>query len=130
MVARLLRGQQMPISGADQANPARMERNTMLLAEFSIWPMDKGESVGAYVARCVDIVDRSGLPYKLGPLGTCIEGEYGEVMAVIALCQRSLEQDCHRFACTIKMVWRAGAAGRLEEKVKSVVDRIGREIRT
>src|SRR6266566_4594705 len=42
----------------------------MLLAEFSIWPMDKGESVSEYVARAIDIVDRSGLPYKLGPLGT------------------------------------------------------------
>ena len=40
----------------------------MLLAEFSIWPMDKGESVGEYVARCLDVIDRSGLPYKLGPL--------------------------------------------------------------
>src|SRR5687768_10539274 len=102
----------------------------MLLAEFSIWPMDKGESVGAYVARCVDIVDRSGLPYKLGPLGTCIEGDYDAVMAVIAECQKALQKDCHRIACTIKMDWRAGMSGRLESKVKSVAERVGREIRT
>lgn len=102
----------------------------MLLAEFSIWPMDKGESVGAYVARCVDIVDRSGLPYKLGPLGTCIEGDYDAVLAVIALCQKELERDCNRITCTIKMDWRKGKAGRLDSKVKSVIERVGREIRT
>lgn len=102
----------------------------MLLAEFSIWPMDKGESVGTYVARCVDIVDRSGLPYKLGPLGTCIEGDYDAVMAVIAECQKDLQRDCGRIACTIKMDWRAGTGGRLESKVASVVKRIGRDIRT
>ena len=34
----------------------------MLLAEFSIWPMDKGESVSPYVARCLDIIDRSPRP--------------------------------------------------------------------
>jgi hypothetical protein len=45
--------------------------------------MDKGESVGPYVARALDIVDRSGLPYKLGPLGTCIEGEWPDVMQVV-----------------------------------------------
>ena len=102
----------------------------MLLAEFSIWPMDKGESVGAYVARCVDIVDRSGLPYKLGPLGTCIEGDYDAVMAVIAQCQKALQADCNRIACTIKMDWRAGGGGRLEGKVKSVAARIGRPFKT
>jgi len=42
-----------------------------------------GETVGHYVARLLDIIDKSGLPYRLGPLGTCLEGEYGEVMAVI-----------------------------------------------
>ena len=102
----------------------------MLLAEFSIWPLDKGESVGAYVARCVDIIDRSGLPYKLGPLGTCIEGDYDAVLAVIAQCQKELEKDCNRITCTIKMDWRKGKTGRLESKVKSVVKRVGRDIRT
>lgn len=102
----------------------------MLLAEFSIWPMDKGESVGHYVARCVEIVDRSGLPYKLGPLGTCIEGEYDEVMAVIADCQKALQSDCRRIASTIKLDWRAGASGRLDSKVESVVQRVGRRLKT
>ena len=102
----------------------------MLLAEFSIWPMDKGESVGHYVARGVEIVDRSGLPYKLGPLGTCIEGEYDEVMAVIRDCQKALQSDCRRIACTIKLDWRAGASGRLDSKVQSVVMRVGRKLKT
>src|SRR5512146_1195748 len=78
---------------------------TMLLAEFSIWPMDKGESVSPYVARALDIVDRSGLPYKLGPLGTCIEGEWAEVMAVIQKCYEALATDCNRITCTVKMDW-------------------------
>src|SRR4051812_50155706 len=84
----------------------------MLLAEVSIWPMDKGESVGAYVARALDIIDRSGLPYKLGPLGTCVEGEWPEVMAVIQRCYEALAADSNRIACTVKMDWRRGHAGR------------------
>src|SRR5215212_7868199 len=75
----------------------------MLLAEFSMWPMDKGESVGKYVARLLDIIDRSGLPYRLGPLGTCVEGDFDAVMAVIRQCHESLAADCNRIACTIKM---------------------------
>jgi len=36
----------------------------MVLLEFSIFPLAKGESVGPYVARCLDIIDRSGLDYR------------------------------------------------------------------
>lgn len=102
----------------------------MLLAEFSIWPMDKGESVGPYVARALDIVDRSGLPYKLGPLGTCIEGEWSQVMNVIQKCYEELARDSNRIACTVKMDWRKGQTGRLESKVQSVENRLGRKLNT
>ena len=102
----------------------------MLLAEFSIWPMDKGESVGPYVARALDIVDRSGLPYKLGTLGTCIEGEWPDVMRVIQQCYESLARDSNRIACTVKMDWRKGQSGRLDSKVESVQKTLGRPLKT
>ena len=102
----------------------------MLLAEFSIWPMDKGESVGEYVARCLDIVDRSGLPYKLGPLGTCIEGEWDAVMSVIKLCYQALEKDCNRITCTLKMDYRKNKSGMINSKVESVEKKLGRKLRT
>ena len=54
----------------------------MVLMEFSITPMDKGESVSQYVARCVDIIDRSGLEYELHSMGTIVEGELEAVLAV------------------------------------------------
>jgi uncharacterized protein (TIGR00106 family) len=100
----------------------------MLLAEFSIWPMDKGESVSEYVARAIDIVDRSGLAYKLGPLGTCIEGEWPDVMRVIEECYEALAKDCNRISCTVKMDWRKGRSGRIDAKVRSVEERLGRSI--
>ena len=102
----------------------------MLLAEFSMWPMDKGESVGVYVARLLDIIDRSGLPYRLGPLGTCIEGDYDAVMAVIRLCHQALAADCNRIACTIKMDWRDGHHNMLESKIESVEKKLGRKLQT
>ena len=102
----------------------------MLLAEISMWPMDKGESVGAYVAPLLDIIDRSGLPYRLGPLGTCIEGEWDEVMAVVTRCYEHLSGQSNRIACTIKMDWRRGKAGSLDAKVRSVEEKVGRKLKT
>ena len=102
----------------------------MLLAEFSMWPMDKGESVGPYVARLLDIIDRSGLPYRLGPLGTCVEGDFRAVMSVIEQCHAALEKDCNRIACTIKMDWRKRHDNMLQTKIESVEKQLGRKLKT
>jgi uncharacterized protein YqgV (UPF0045/DUF77 family) len=49
----------------------------MFLMEFSITPMGQGESVSSFVARCVAIVDRSGLDYRLHSMGTVVEEKLG-----------------------------------------------------
>ena len=102
----------------------------MLLAEISMWPMDKGESVSPYVAQVLDVIDRSGLPYKLGPLGTCIEGEYDEVMAVVKQCFEVLAGQSNRVAITMKCDWRRGRSGSLTAKVDAVEAKLGRKLRT
>jgi len=45
-----------------------------MLVEFSITPIGRGESLSEDVARILDLVDRSGLNYKLTPMGTIVEG--------------------------------------------------------
>ena len=99
------------------------------LVEFSMSPMDKGESVGEYVARNIDIVDRSGLPYRLNPMGTVIEGEWEDVLNVIRSCYERMSADCRRISCSIKIDWRQEASGRLESKIARVEAVLGREVR-
>jgi hypothetical protein len=36
-----------------------------VIIEFSIFPMDKGESLSPYVARALKMIQDSGLPYEL-----------------------------------------------------------------
>ena len=101
----------------------------MLLAELSIWPMDKGVSVGPFVARALDVIDKSGLAYKAGPLGTCVEGEYDAVMAVVRACHEALWADSDRVMCSIKMDWRRDASGRIDGKLDSVERSLGRSVK-
>ncbi|MBF0590051.1 MAG: MTH1187 family thiamine-binding protein [Magnetococcales bacterium] len=101
-----------------------------VLLEFSMTPLDKGESVSPYVARSLDIIDQSGLPYKLGPMGTCIEGEWDEVMAVVKACKERMEQECNRITISVKMDVRKGREGRLTGKIKSVEKRLGRSVKS
>src|SRR3982751_1104662 len=98
----------------------------MVLAELSIWPMDKGESVGAYVARALEVIDKSGLDYRLGPMGTTIEGDWDPGMAVVSQCFLELASDCNRISCSLKIDYRKDHSGRLDAKVASMEEQIGR----
>ena len=102
----------------------------MVLLEFSMYPTDKGESVSKEVARSLEIIDASGLPYRLGPMGTCLEGEWDEVMDVVRRCCERMSEDCRRIACQIKIDYRQGGRGRIEAKVERLKERTGRDLRT
>lgn len=102
----------------------------MVLLEFSMAPATKGESVSAYVARSLDIIDKSGLPYQLTPMGTIIEGEWNEVMAVVTACFEAMKADCARVGAQIKVDYRDAPGGRLTAKVDSVQKKLGRSLST
>ena len=91
-----------------------------VIVEFSIFPMDKGESLSPYVARAIKIIEASGLPYELNPMGTCVEGEWKAVMSLVDRCFQELQKDCNRISLSLKADYRKGPAGRLKGKVESV----------
>ena len=102
----------------------------MVLLEFSMSPFAKGESLSPYVARSLDIIDKSGLPYQLTPMGTIIEGEWAEVMAVVTACFEAMQTDCERISTQIKIDYRAGPGGRIQSKIDAVEQRLGRKLST
>src|SRR5687767_4943830 len=101
----------------------------MVLLEFSISPLEKGPSVGDYVARSLKIIDESGLDYRLHAMGTIVEGEIDEVLAVLKQCLAAMAADCERVTCTAKLDYRRGHAGRLKAKVASVEEKLGRPLK-
>lgn len=99
-----------------------------VLLEFSMTPLDKGPSVSKYVARSLDIIDRSGVSYRLNPMGTVLEGEFDDVIGVVRSCYQKMSEDCERISCAIKIDYRRGTSGRLESKIKSVEKHLGRDV--
>ncbi len=102
----------------------------MVLLEFSMSPLGKGESVGKYVSRSLDIIDKSGVDYRLNPMGTVLEGEWDDVMNVVRQCYERMRKDCNRVSCTIKIDYRKGHKGRLSGKTVSVEKRLKRKLKT
>lgn len=97
----------------------------MVLVEFSLFPLGKGESVGDYVARCLKIVERSGLEYQCHAMGTTIEGELDEVLDVVKRCVNELTADCDRVECIMKLDYRKGFAGELKSRLARIEKRLG-----
>jgi uncharacterized protein (TIGR00106 family) len=102
----------------------------MVLLDFSMTPLGKGESVAPYVARCLEVVAASGLDYRLHAMGTTLEGELEEVFAVVRRCFEVLQPDCERISCSIKVDYRRGPAGRLDAKVRSVQALVRQPLKT
>jgi len=102
----------------------------MVLLEFSMSPLGKGESVGKYVSRSLEIIDQSGVEYRLNPMGTVLEGEWNEVMDVVSQCYERMRRDCNRISCAIKVDYRKGKNGRLSGKVASVEKRLKKKLKT
>ncbi|MFP6613315.1 MAG: MTH1187 family thiamine-binding protein [Pirellulales bacterium] len=101
----------------------------MYLLEFSMSPLAKGESVSRYVARSLEIIDASGLDYRLHAMGTIVEGELDQIMDVLKKCFEAMSVDCDRITCTAKVDFRRGHRGRLESKVASVKEKLGRDLK-
>ena len=99
-----------------------------MLASFSIIPIGEGEELKELIAKAVSIIDKSGLPYKLGAMQTTIEGKQEEVLSVIMECHNELLKEAPRVLTHITIDDRKGAEGRLEGKVSDVRKILGDHI--
>ncbi len=103
-----------------------------MLFQLTMFPSGskrKSASVSEHVAKVIDIIDKSGLAYKLTPMATCIEGEWNEVMAVINKARLMLRRKGHeRIYISITIDDRKGAKKRMVGKVQSIENKLGREV--
>lgn len=99
-----------------------------VLIEFSMFPTDIGESKSHVVAGSIEIIEKSGLPYKTGAMGTTIEGEWDEVMAVVKECFETMRPHGNRIYMGLKMDYRKDKDNRLKGKIESLEEKLGKKI--
>jgi uncharacterized protein (TIGR00106 family) len=100
-----------------------------MLAQFSVVPIGVGESISERVAEVIRMVDESGLPYRANAMGTVVEGEWDEVMALIGRCHRKMLDRSSRVLTSISIDDRPGKPDRITGKIQSVEKRLGREVK-
>ena len=103
-----------------------------MLAELEIIPIGTGSaSVSALLADVVKLIDQSGLDYRVGPMGTVVEGDWDRVMALAKQCHDAMLQSADRVMTTIRIDDRTDRPGtcRIIQKVRSLETAVGRPLK-
>ncbi len=96
-----------------------------VVLEFAIFPTDHGESKSKYVARVIEMIKQSGVPYEFTAMGTIIETPtVEEGLDIVKKAYEILEVDCNRIYSTIKIDYRKGYKNRLKQKIASVESKL------
>jgi uncharacterized protein (TIGR00106 family) len=99
-----------------------------MLVELSIIPLGRGVHISDEIAEVLELVDASGLPYELTASGTCIEGEWEEVMALARRCHEQARARSSHVITTLEIEDDGEARDKLTRNVSSVEEKVGRRL--
>lgn len=98
----------------------------MAIMEISVVPIGVGCSVSNYVAKCIEIIKRSGLSYEVTAMGTIVEGEVEKLLELALLMHKvPFEMGVKRVLTNIKIDDRIDKKSSIVSKVSSIKNKIG-----
>ena len=103
-----------------------------MLAELEIVPVGTGSvSLSAPLAKVAILIDKSGLDYRVGAMGTTVEGDWDAVMRLAKQCHDAMLAASGRVITTIRLDDRTDkpGAGRITQKVASLEAKVGKPLR-
>jgi len=96
-----------------------------VLVNFAMFPTDSGTSVSKYVSQIIKMIDDSGIPYKLNPMGTSFETEtMSEALSLIEKSYQILENH-KRIYAVVNFDIQKDKSNRISSKIKSIEEKIG-----
>lgn len=99
-----------------------------MIVEVSVVPMGKGieTSVSHYVAEVIKFLKEKGAKFELTPMGTILEGSADEVFQLLReIHELPFKIGAQRVITTIKIDDRRDKEVKMEDKIKSVMKKIG-----
>ena len=103
-----------------------------MLAELELVPIGtKSASLSVLLAEVAKLIDASGLDYRVGPMGTVVEGEWDPVMQLAKRCHDAVLTSSARVMTTIRIDDRTDTPGlgRMVKKVQSLEQAVGRPLK-
>jgi uncharacterized protein (TIGR00106 family) len=100
-----------------------------MLLELSVLPLGRGRSISTEIADLVEIIDTSGLDYRLTAAGTIVEGSWDQLVDVARKCHAATRKKTERVITFMKMDDYGERTGRLTAAVASVEEKVGRPVK-
>ena len=103
-----------------------------MLAELEIIPVGtQSPSLSTILADVAKLIDKSGLDYRVGPMGTVVEGDWDRITALAKQCHEAVLESASRVMTTIRIDDRKDkpGAGRITQKVQSLEAKVGKPLR-
>ena len=100
-----------------------------MLVELSVTMLGRGPHMSQDLAEILKIIDDSRLPYRLTPLGTCIEGNWDQLMDLVKKCHVRARSISPHVMTTVRIEDEEGASGKLSENVAAVERAAGRQLK-
>jgi uncharacterized protein (TIGR00106 family) len=101
-----------------------------MLVEFSLLPLLGNNShLSAELAKALQLIHASGLPYELTPSGTCVEGEWDQVLPLIRQCHERARKTSPHVITIIKIEDEEGERHKLTRNVTSLEEKVGHPLR-
>ncbi|HRP95178.1 MAG TPA: MTH1187 family thiamine-binding protein [Rhodocyclaceae bacterium] len=102
-----------------------------VMIDLCVVPLGVGVSVSEYVAACERVIREAGLKAQLHAYGTNIEGDWDAVMAAVKRCHETVHaMGAPRITTTIKLGTRTDREQSMEDKVRSVAEKLAADERT
>ena len=97
-----------------------------MIAQFTLIPLGtKNDSLSKTLSKALMPIVESGLNYKVGPMGTTVQGDWYQIMTLINRCRKTILRECDRVEILITIDDRKNSENPIENKVKSVEKKMG-----
>ena len=103
-----------------------------MLALLEVVPIGTGSaSLSGILAQVAKLIDQSGLDYRVGPMGTTVEGDWDQIMRLAKQCHDAILERAERVMLTIQIDDRKDkpGSGRITSKVQSLEAKVGKPLK-
>ena len=103
-----------------------------MLAELEVVPIGTNSaSISGLLAQVAKLIDESGLDYRVGPMGTVVEGDWDRIVGLAKQCHEAMLRSATRVMTTIRIDDRTDkpGTGRITQKVASLEAKVGTSLR-